>query len=406
MHHLTKRVTSTTPLARPARLADPQPHLGLPRARREPRARRGGGAARDQRLRRGDGRAGLGFAELEGRRLDRVRLLDLLRRLRRRRQPGAPPRARRPRRARRLGVAGVGVGVAGQPPHALQPRLRRPRGQAVVRAQALVWWDEDEERWTGYDVPDFPVDKRPDYQPRAGRQGMDAISGDRAVHHDGRRPGLAVLARGLLDGPMPTHYEPWSRRWQPAVPGGRRQPGAIPWKRAGQPDHATGDPRYPLVATTFRLTEHHTAGGMSRTCRGWPSCSRRCSPRSTRCSRRARDRGRRLDGHRDRSAPRSRRARSVTERIRPLRVEGRLVHQVAMPWHWGFGGDAPGDSANDLGALAGRPERLDPGGKAFTCDVRAGRRRASRPRSSGVDARARRRPRQARRAAGGAPRTS
>ena len=53
----------------------------------------------------------------------------------------------------------------------------------------------------------------------------------------------------------------------------------------------------------------------------------------------------------------------VTERMRPLRIEGQLVHQVALPWHWGFGGASPGDSANDLGALASRPERLDPGGQ-------------------------------------------
>ena len=39
-----------------------------------------------------------GFAELEGRRLDRMRLLDLLGHLRRRRQPGPAARARRPRR--------------------------------------------------------------------------------------------------------------------------------------------------------------------------------------------------------------------------------------------------------------------------------------------------------------------
>ena len=42
-------------------------------------------------------------------------------------------------------------------------------------------------------------------------------------------------------------------------------PAAIRWQRPENPYHSTGDPRYPVVATTFRLTEHHTAGGMSRT---------------------------------------------------------------------------------------------------------------------------------------------
>jgi formate dehydrogenase major subunit len=65
----------------------------------------------------------------------------------------------------------------------------------------------------------------------------------------------------------------------------------------------------------------------------------------------------------------------VTDRMRPLRVEGRLVHQVALPWHWGFYGASPGDSANDLGAIAADPNVTIQESKAFTCDVRSGRRR-------------------------------
>jgi len=64
----------------------------------------------------------------------------------------------------------------------------------------------------------------------------------------------------------------------------------------------------------------------------------------------------------------------VTERMRPLRIEGREVHQIALPWHWGFGGPSPGDSANDLGALASDPNVSIQEDKAFTCNVRAGRR--------------------------------
>ena len=70
----------------------------------------------------------------EGRRLDVRRLLDLLRRLRRRGQPGRPPQAA-PGAER--GGARVGLGVAAQPPDPLQPRLGRPRGQAVERAEEV-----------------------------------------------------------------------------------------------------------------------------------------------------------------------------------------------------------------------------------------------------------------------------
>ena len=64
----------------------------------------------------------------------------------------------------------------------------------------------------------------------------------------------------------------------------------------------------------------------------------------------------------------------VTERIRPLVIDGRTVHQVALPWHWGYGGPVTGDAANDLIALSGDPNVTIEESKAFTCDVRAGRR--------------------------------
>jgi formate dehydrogenase major subunit len=66
----------------------------------------------------------------------------------------------------------------------------------------------------------------------------------------------------------------------------------------------------------------------------------------------------------------------VTERIRPLKVDGKLVHQIAMPWHWGYGGSSTGDSVNDLGALSGDPNTTIQSSKAFSCAVRAGRREA------------------------------
>ena len=64
----------------------------------------------------------------------------------------------------------------------------------------------------------------------------------------------------------------------------------------------------------------------------------------------------------------------MTERMRPLRIDGHVVHQIALPFHWGYGGPHPGDSANDLGVLSGDPNVSIQESKAFTCDVRAGRR--------------------------------
>jgi formate dehydrogenase major subunit len=64
----------------------------------------------------------------------------------------------------------------------------------------------------------------------------------------------------------------------------------------------------------------------------------------------------------------------VTERLRPLRVEGRTVHQVWMPYHWGQGGLVSGDSTNDLFGISLDPNVLIQESKVGTCDVRPGRR--------------------------------
>ena len=70
-----------------------------------------------------------------------------------------------------------------------------PQGRPWSERKRYVWWDEDEEKWTGYDVPDFPATKRPDYQRGTGHHGHGRDLRHGPVHHDGRRPRLAVLAQ-------------------------------------------------------------------------------------------------------------------------------------------------------------------------------------------------------------------
>jgi formate dehydrogenase major subunit len=64
----------------------------------------------------------------------------------------------------------------------------------------------------------------------------------------------------------------------------------------------------------------------------------------------------------------------VTDRLSPLRVEGRTIHQVWLPYHWGTGGMVTGDSANDLFGIALDPNVLIQESKVGTCDVLPGRR--------------------------------
>ena len=253
-----------------------------------------------------------------------------------------------------------------------------PDGKPWSERKRYVWWDPDAGRWTGYDVPDFPVDKPPGYRAPDDAEGMDAISGDDPfiMMADGR--GWLFSPSGLLDGPLPAHYEPLEspvpNLMYPAVDS---NPVGLRWPRPENPYHAPGDPRYPLVATTFRLTEHHTAGAMSRNL-PWlaelqPEMFAEIDPILARA--REIEDGGWLTVLTERGEIEAR-AR-VTGRMRPLNVDGRLTHQVAMPFHWGFSGPVTGDAANDLIALSGDPNVSIEEAKAFTCDVRAGRRERS-----------------------------
>jgi autonomous glycyl radical cofactor GrcA len=63
----------------------------------------------------------------------------------------------------------------------------------------------------------------------------------------------------------------------------------------------------------------------------------------------------------------------VTRRLRPLLVEGRVVHQIGLPFHWAFAGEVVGGNANDLTSLVADPNVSMHESKAFACQIYAGR---------------------------------
>jgi formate dehydrogenase major subunit len=243
-----------------------------------------------------------------------------------------------------------------------------------------VWWDAEKQQWTGHDVPDFIADRPPGYRPPAGTRGVDAISGiDPFIMQADGKAWLFAPA-GLVDGPLPAHYEPqespfknmlYGQQCNPvrqvvtfAHPGNRLQPSG------GEP----GAEVFPYVATTYRLTEHHTAGGMSR----WlpylaelqPEFFCEVSPEL------AAERGLAPLGWATivtaRAAVEARVL--VTGRMKTLTIQGRALHQVGLPYHWGTSGYSTGDSANDLAGLSLDPNVHIQEVKAFACDIRPGRR--------------------------------
>ncbi len=248
----------------------------------------------------------------------------------------------------------------------------RPDGQPWSERKKWIWWDASKGEageWTGYDVPDFPKAKAPDAPAKPDGVGLDAHSGTDAfiMKADGRA--WLFAPTGLVDGPLPTHYEPLEAPIRNPLYSQQVNPVLKYWDRPDNLVAALGDERYPYVITTYRLTEHHLSGVMTR----WlpwlaelqPELFIELSPEL------ADEKGiSNLDMVRvvtPRGAIQSKAL--VTRRLRPFVVDGKTVHHVGMPWHWGYMGVVTGDVTNDLTPFVGDPNVSIHEGKAFMCNI-------------------------------------
>ena len=248
-----------------------------------------------------------------------------------------------------------------------------PDGRPWSERKKLIWWDEVSRRWVGLDRPDFEADKPPDYRPQPGATGMAAIAGDQPfiMKPDGRG---WLYAPAVKDGPLPTHYEPVESPLGNLLYPRQKCSPAVRFFE-GPLNHIAHTPtaEYPVVATTFRLTEHYLSGPMSRF-NSWlnelqPEMFIELSPEL------AAERGIAHGGWLTVASARGRiEARAlVTQRLRPLLVDGRVIHQIGLPFHWAFAGESVGANANDLTSLVADPNVSMHESKAFACQVHAGR---------------------------------
>jgi formate dehydrogenase major subunit len=255
----------------------------------------------------------------------------------------------------------------------------RPDGTPWSERKRYVWWDADEGKWASLgDDPDFTPDKPPDYVPEEGATGSEALRGTAPfiAHPDGL--GWLYAPTGLVDGPLPAHYEPHESPVANALYSVNASP---PRQRIDDPDNpyhrSAGDAGadvFPYVLTTYRLTEHHTAGGMSRTVpylsELQPELFIEVSPEL------AAERGLEHAGWATVITARAAiEARvMVTDRMRPLTIDGRVVHHIGVPYHWGRRGLTKGDAANELLSMVLDLNTHIAEYKSATCDVRPGRR--------------------------------
>ncbi len=242
-------------------------------------------------------------------------------------------------------------------------------GRPWSERKKWVWWDEAQKKWVGHDVPDFAATKAPGERPKPGGIALDALSGTEPfiMKPDGRA--WLFVPNGLVDGPLPTHYEPMESPVANPLYRQQASPVLKYWKREDNPVAAVGDARFPHVITTYRLTEHYLAGAMSRW-NPWlaelqPELFVELSPEL------AQEKGIANLDWVTVSTPRgSVRAKAlVTRRMPVFTIAGKRIHQVGMPWHWGYEGVVTGDVVNTLTALVGDPNVTIHEGKAFVCNV-------------------------------------
>jgi formate dehydrogenase major subunit len=248
-----------------------------------------------------------------------------------------------------------------------------PEGKPWSERKRYVWWDPDQGKWTGIDTPDFPLDKPPSYRGDPSALGMESIDGDSPfiMHSDGK--GWLFAPSGIKDGPIPTHYEALESPIDNPLYNQRANPTAkvvdSPLNEMARP----ADPEYPVVATTYRLTEHYLSGGMSRF-DSWlnelqPAMFVEMSPDL------AAERGIEHGDWVVVSSPRGEiEARAmVTPRVHPLMIEGKTVHQIGIPIHFSYEGEVTGGQANELIPMVTEPNVSMHEGKALMCQVRKGR---------------------------------
>lgn len=252
-----------------------------------------------------------------------------------------------------------------------------PDGNPWSERKRYVWWDASRGEWTGYDVPDFPKNKAPQTPAQPGAGGMDAHSGADPfiMLPDGR--GQLFVPIGLKDGPISTHYEPLQSVVENALYSQQSNPAMREWHRTDNAYNKPIDDAYPHVLTTYRITE--MSGIMTRYV-PWlaelqPAAFCEIDP-TLAVTKRIRS----GDWVTISTALGEMEARAlVSGRMRPLRIDGKRVHQIGVPYNYGsMVGFARGDSVGDLIAIATDPNVSIHESKTLTCDIRPGRRKAHR----------------------------
>ncbi|ADG82669.1 formate dehydrogenase, alpha subunit [Thermincola potens JR] len=233
--------------------------------------------------------------------------------------------------------------------------------------KAVIWWDPTAidpktgkpGKWVGKDVPDFKATCPPtgsDF-PFVGNQPFIMLD-----------DGVAGLfaKKGMKEGPFPEHYEPWESPVKNIINPVQVNPVVKIWN----PDEQSVPGRFPYVATTYRVSEHWQTGAMTRNlpwqCELVPEMFVEMSKALADQLGIANGEWVIVENMRGRIKAKA----MVTERFQPIEINGKKVHQVGLPWHFGFKGFAKGAIANELTPHIGDGNTMIPEYKAFLVNIR------------------------------------
>ncbi len=232
--------------------------------------------------------------------------------------------------------------------------------------RALVKWDPNKEDpatkkpgvWVG-DVPDGPA------PPMASEKGKYPF----IMMTEGKG---ALYGPGLTDGPFPEHYEALECPLEESLMSKQRINPTIKLFKEKEDAFFSCDTRYPFVASTYRVSEHWQTGVMTRHV-NWqlemqPQIFVEMSHEL------AKEKG---IGNGEKVIVKSGRGELwaiaiVTDRFKPFKIGGSTVHQVGLPWHFGWQypeDGSGGDSANLLTPTVGDANTMIPESKAFMVNV-------------------------------------
>ncbi|MFC2060198.1 formate dehydrogenase-N subunit alpha [Chloroflexota bacterium] len=235
-------------------------------------------------------------------------------------------------------------------------------GEPWDKEHPVIWWKKG--KWVG-DVPDGPwppMAADPEKTKRPFIMKPDGVG-----HIFG--PYMGTWSSSLADGPLPEHYEPWESPINNPMSGIQSNPAFTIWK--SEMDYKGSPDRYPIVATTYRVSEHFLTGSMTR---NLPWLNELMPEMFVELSEELAQEEGIKNG--DKAIVESARGKIeavaiVTKRFQPFQLNGRIVHQIGFPWHWGYAALAKGAIANTLTPHVGDANTTIPEYKAFLCNIRS-----------------------------------